>query len=172
MFIVASFVISIIVVYSYHIFFTKKTVYIEIEKVFNEFEMKKEMGEKYKAVTTERKKILDSLSFDLNIMSDALKKENVEKGKVVQSKLIAFQAMREDFLRRKEQDEAGNLALTNQYDAQILERMNQYIKEYGVTKDYNIILGANASGSIMYCRENLNISNEVVIYINKKYKGE
>jgi outer membrane protein len=57
-------------------------------------------------------------------------------------------------------------------ETKIWTQLNQYITEYGKTKDYEYILGANGSGSLMYADSTLNITEEVTAFANKKYSGK
>ena len=49
--------------------------------------------------------------------------------------------------------------------------MSQYIVEFGKQNDYDLILGADGNGTVMYAKEMLDISKNVTVYINNKYKG-
>lgn len=150
----------------YHTNFATKVVYIDIPKVFNRFDMKKELQEKYKKVESGRKRILDSLAFNLQIMSKKLQsnQSNKELG-------YEFDVKREEYFKRKNMTDQDNVALSNQYDKQILEQMTQYIIEYGKKNKLDIIMGADGNGVLMYANEKHDRSEEIITYINKKYKG-
>ena len=60
--------ISVLSIFIYHKCIKQKTAYIEIKKVFNGFQMKKELEEKFKQTAKTREKIIDSLSFNLKLM--------------------------------------------------------------------------------------------------------
>lgn len=151
----------------YHTYFKQKVAYIDVPKVFNDFEMKKELADKYKKVEALRSRLLDSLSLDLQLMSSRLKGQ----AKPDQDLVKEFDLKRSDFLNKKRSIEEDNIVLSNQYDKQILERMSQYIVEFGKQNDYDLILGADGNGTVMYAKEMLDISKNVTVYINNKYKG-
>lgn len=150
----------------YHTYFTSKVAYIDIPKVFNRFDMKKELQEKYKKVEAGRKRILDSLAFNLQIMSKKLQSNQNDKQLIYE-----FDIKREDFFKQKSQIEQDNVALSNQYDKQILEQMTQYIIDYGKLNKLDIIMGADGNGVLMYANEKFDRSEEIILHINKKYKG-
>jgi Skp family chaperone for outer membrane proteins len=150
----------------YHTYFTTKVVYIDIPKVFNRFDMKKELQEKYKKVESGRGRILDSLKFDLQLLSKKLKEDQKNK-----ELMYEFDIKREDFFKQKSQIEQDNVALSNQYDKQILEQMTQYIIDYGKRNKLDIIMGADGNGVLMYANEKYDRSEEIISFINNKYKG-
>jgi outer membrane protein len=155
----------------YHKLYTTKTAYIEIKKVFNGFQMKTELENKYKQTQKGRDKILDSLSFNLKILSKHLNEQKNTKGGVNKDELYQFEYNREEYLKLKNQYQEDNAALSQKYDSQILAQLTQYVIEFGKKNNYDIILGADGNGSLMYSKEVYNISDEVIIFINNKYKG-
>lgn len=152
--------------WGYHHYFKQKVGYVDVPKVFNNFEMKKEFQEKYKKTELIRKRVLDSLSFELQLMAKKLKNDSKDKDLINE-----FDFRREDFFKRKKQIEQDNTALSNQYDKQILEQMSQYMLDYGKNNNFDLIWGADGSGTLMYANEKMNISEEVTKYINDRYKG-
>jgi outer membrane protein len=158
--------LMVISFFIYHSYFTARTGYVDIPKVFNGFDMKKEFQEKYKKTEALRKRMIDSLSLDLQLLSRKLK--NNQKDKDLMSE---FDVKRDDFFKRRKQVEEDNAALSEQYDKQILEQMSQYILDFGKKNNYDVILGTEGNGSIMYANEKYDISEKVKKYINERYKG-
>lgn len=158
--------ISIISITTYHFCFQKKTAYIEIKKVFNAFVLKKELEEKYTQTAKTRAKIIDSLSFRLQILSKELQ-SNKENKDLLQH----FEIKRAEYFKAKNEFEEDNAALSQKYDSQILEQMTQYVVDYGKKGHYTYIYGAEGNGTLMYANENANISDDVIMYINNRYKG-
>ena len=162
--------LSTIGLFVYHRMYEKKTAYIEIKKVFDGFQMKSELETKYKEVEKQKNKILDSLAFNLKVMSkhfnEAGNRSNIDKGEVEQ-----FGYHREEFLKLKEHYREENAALSQKYDSQILARLTQYMIEYGKKHNYDMIFGADGNGTLMYAKDANNISEEVIVFINAKYKG-
>lgn len=150
----------------YHNYFTTKIAYVDIPKVFNAFEMKKELQEKYKKTEIIRKRVLDSLSLELQILSKKIRADEKNKDLVYE-----FDLKREDYFKRKNLIEQDNANLSAQYDKQILEQMSQYMLDYGKKHGYDLILGADGNGTLMYANEKMNISETITKYINDRYKG-
>lgn len=145
-----------------------KTGYVLISEVYNSFEMKKEMEKKYLLVKNSRDKILDSLELELKILGSKIKKEE-EKNKTT---IEDFTYKREEYLQRKKTYDEDNEALTKKYDQEIITQLNQYVKDYGERNGYTYIFGNDGNGSMMYANEAGNITKDVIVFINGKYRGE
>ncbi len=153
-------------VVTYQYCFSGKTAYIDIKKVFNEFALKKELEDKYAVTAKYRAKILDSLSTDLKLLSARVQadKKNTEL-------MLQFEDKRDAFIKARERFEEDNAVLSQKYDGQILEQMTQYVTDFGKKNGYKYIFGAEGNGTLMYAETNENISEEIIKFINNKYKG-
>ena len=144
-----------------------KTAYIDVKKVYNEFVLKKELESKLTNVQQTRKTIIDSLELQLKILSkqlEILTKRDEQKENV-------FTEKREEYLVKKKQFDEDNQAMTQQYSDQIMKQLNQYVQDYGKANSYTYIYGADGNGSMMYADDKHNITDEVIKFINEKYKG-
>jgi len=144
-----------------------KTGYVLIQELYNGFEMKKEMEKKYLQVKNSREKILDSLTLELKILSQKIAIEKEKNPETIQS----FESKRAEFIERKQMFEEDNNALSQKYDQEILTQLNQYTKDFGKANGYTYIFGNDGNGSLMFSEDSQNITNEVIEFINNKYKG-
>lgn len=145
---------------------SEKNAWVDVKKIYNDFSLKQELEKKYKQVETERKNILDSLELDLNIMAREL-----NKIKLSDAQIKEFELQKERYLYKKQQFTQENEQTQQTYNEQILTQLNQYVKDYCKTKDYDFVFGADGNGSLMYSKETKEITAEVIVYINNKYKG-
>ena len=53
----------------------------------------------------------------------------------------------------------------------VVNDINDYIKEFGKSKGYKIIFGANGGGNIMYADDATDLTQEVLEGLNKEYSG-
>jgi outer membrane protein len=51
-------------------------------------------------------------------------------------------------------------------------QINSFVKEYAEKNGYDIILGTTEEGNVMYGTDKKDITEEVLLLLNKKYKGE
>lgn len=145
----------------------EKTGYVELNKVFSDFKLKQELEQQLNKIKQSRKAIIDSLEFELKILSKQIQAEDAKD----KSKITLFQLKHETYQQKKEQFEEDNNAVGAQYDKQIITQLNQYVKDYGNKNGYTYILGADGSGFLMFAKETKNITEEVKSYVNDRYKG-
>ena len=145
-----------------------KVAYVELQTVFNDFEMTKQYKKKLEAVVSARKAISDSLQVTLKAQSRSINTAPNTSDEKVQD----FVFNKEYYIERVKQFQEDNMALKQQYDTEINKQINQYVKDYGEKNGYRFIYGAEGSGVLMYAKEGDNISKEVIEYINKRYNGQ
>lgn len=166
--IITSAVISLILtllVFFYFKYNENKMAYINISEVYNKFEMKKEFESRFLTVVNGRKHLLDSLEINLKIIASKLENKSIKNLE------NEFEFKKEAYFLKKQEFEEDNELMQNQYTENIMKQLNQYVQDYGKEKHYSFIFGAENSGSLMYSEDVNNISNEVIEYINLKYKG-
>jgi outer membrane protein len=66
-------------------------------------------------------------------------------------------------IREKIQNEDKELT------AKVLGKINDYIKRYGQQKGYRIILAATQYGNIVYAKEDIDITGEILRGLNAEY---
>lgn len=138
---------------------SRNIAFVDTSYLFNNFKMKEEMEEKFNSYKQLRQQQLDSLYDKAARLRELGRPEPAaaaEKAYLDQRQLFA----------------EGLDRLKGNYDEQIWNRLNTYVKEYGDKNGLDLILGANGSGSLMHGKENMNISKQVVDYVNAHYDGK
>lgn len=152
-----------------------KIVYVEIDTIMNHYEMAKELSE---ALLGKSK----SLDADLNSKSKNFQAAGLDFQNKVQKGLVT-QAQAQEMQQQLASQEQGLYQLRDQYRSQLAEetQVNQrkiissimdYLKEYNKTKGYQYIMANQFPSSILYADSTLNITNEVIVGLNAKYKPE
>jgi outer membrane protein len=162
------FSLIIIITASYCIYdaITKPTyAYLDLDAVFTDFNLQKELTYKFEAFQNSKQNALDSLEGIAQAIYSEVQKNPSED---LKSK---FNYSRENYLKFKQKFEQESNELTQQYDQQILNQMNEYIQDYGRLNKYTIIFGTNGNGTVMYADSSCNITPDVIKYINAKYDG-
>jgi len=145
----------------------EKEAYININEVYNDFEMKIELENKLIAVQTKRKQVMDSLELEIQLASNRL--STITELSIEESQ--KFELMQRNYLTQRDQFEAENDRVTQEFKNQIFTRLNEYAKEYGEKEGYDYLFGTTGQGSIMYAKPEHDITKAVTKYINEKYKG-
>jgi outer membrane protein len=150
-----------------------KTAYVNLTRVYNEFELKKQLEQQLTSVQQIRQKTLDSLELGLNMLSRNLQNIDTEKQKQVYlEKAGEFDNRRQEYAYRQKMFSEDNATLTQQYSEQIWKQLNQYVKDYGDANGYEFILGGDGSGTMMYAEAENDITETLVVYTNERFKGE
>jgi outer membrane protein len=144
----------------------RKTGFIQLGKVYSEFELSKNLNAQFKSTATNRKNYLDSLEFQVkNIYQQA---SNTNDKQLIET----FEQAQRHYQYQKEQIENTVSKLEEQYNDQIWTQINEYVKEYGKEKGYDYIFGAEGSGTIMYSTEAEDLTEEMIQFLNNKYQGK
>jgi Skp family chaperone for outer membrane proteins len=142
-----------------------KPVYIEMGKVYEEFQLAKELTKELETILKSKKTYIDSLYENLRRGTQELKfkeKKNIEDIK-------SLAKLEEEFYYKKQQFEKENQAMSTDVNTKVWNQLNQYIKDYGELKKLTILFGANGQGNIMYGNAKYDVTKEVVEYVNGRY---
>lgn len=145
-----------------------KTAYVKLTDVYEKFDLKKSFENKLKTTETARNNILDSLGFQL----EAIKIKIDSQGGKDKELIKTFQLNRDLFLQKKQEFDEANGQMAKEYNDQIWTQLNQYLSDYGKDKGYTYIFGADGGGAIMYADEGVDITEDVIVYVNSRYQGK
>ncbi|MBI3235070.1 MAG: OmpH family outer membrane protein [Bacteroidetes bacterium] len=141
--------------------------YVEEKEIFEKFEMKKKFESQLSASSSERDKVLDSVSLELKLMDQKLKSKNNQ----TPANIELFRMKEREYYLKKKALEEDNQRQISQYDQQIWAQLNQYISDYGKNNHIDLIIGAKGDGTVMHGSDKLNITKEVLEYCNNRYRG-
>lgn len=136
------------------------TVFMENVKVFENFEMKKDYDKMIENEMTPQQKALDSLGLVLESYSKSGSRDSMS----------IFKVRKEYYVSQKLFEKKFN-ELSQKYTNEVYTRLNEYIKAYGKEKKYDLILGSTGQGNVMFVSEAHDITEDLIKYINQKYKN-
>ncbi len=155
-----SIILLIIMVFGLFFYISKNQkdiVYIDNVKLFNGFNMTKDIKQIEEAKINRQGKELDSLYAIYKTITDkevpAFK--NLQQQIAYKSK--AFQKLQDNY--------------THNLSSNVWNRLNDYIKEYAQANNLKIILGANGNGNLMFGEASIDITSQIIEFSNKKYEG-
>lgn len=143
----------------------KETVYIDVPVLMEGFDYYVEFEASYQERLNSSKILLDSILIDLS----KLEREIASSGDDSNEEL--FEQKKSHYFQLKENN---SNALDEFYSAEmqkISTRLNSYINDFGIENEYKYILGAGGQGVMLYADTSLNITNQVLLYANRKYAG-
>jgi outer membrane protein len=145
----------------------QKTAYVDTTKLIQEYKEMKDVEQEFTSKSDLVKVQLDSLaqSFQADVkvyqekmdgMSAAARKET-EAGLMSRQQAI-----------QQQQQAMGN-QLRQESDAvidSIVTKVKDYVKDYGKKNNYTYIFGSNESANIMYAKDGLDITEEILEKLN------
>jgi outer membrane protein len=147
-----------------------KYAYVNVSKLYDEFIMKKELEKKLEGMQMSRKNVLDSLEFQLKTLTSSIK-EMTSSDKMRNGKIEQFQYKKQDYLMKQKMFAEDTERATESFHQQILTQLNQYISDYGKEKGFTYILGADGSNAVLFASETEEITEQLKVYVNARYKG-
>ncbi len=143
----------------------QKTVFVNIETVYDDFPMKKELELKFENVANMRQQILDSLKLQLTILSQRI------TSKTDINNINQFQLKRQEYALKEQSFTESTQQTNEQYKNQIWKQLSQYVAQFGKKNNYKYILGFENKSSVLYGDEAEDVTKELSAYVNEMYKG-
>jgi outer membrane protein len=149
-----------------------KTAYVDTSKLLEEYTEAKDIEEKYKSKGEEMGKQLEAEVARFRTEAAAFQK-NAEtygpqwaqqKGAELQRKEQELSYAQQAILRQL-QEESGK-----EMDS-LVKDVKKFIKDYGKEKGYNYIYGTGDAATVLYAKEEYDITNDVIKLLNDKYKS-
>ena len=167
-------VIAGLVIYSFIVKPSQgKVVYVETGILLQQYEGMKQARIEFEAKSKELSAGADSLiaKFEEELKTyEKERKKLSKKERELKEELLHIRQKQignyQKGLQKKIREEEQNLTQTH------INRINDYLKEYGKENGYQYILGANGSGNVVYAKEGLDITQKVLNGLNESYKKE
>jgi outer membrane protein len=147
-----------------------KYAYVNMEKLYENFSMKRELEKKLENIHNSRKMILDSMEIQLSALSHLIGKMNPEE-KIRNEKIEQFEYKKQDFFVKQKAFSEEDERVTAAYQEQISKQLTQYIGDYGKQNRFSYILGADGSNSVLFANDTEDITDQLKSYVNTRYKG-
>lgn len=136
----------------------KKIGVVDAVRLFDGYNMKKEMEEKAKVKLLELGRQVDSVG-NLYNMAKAGKDENEIKRLAYASNYM------------KATLEAEYKKSNQEINQQVWKRLNIAMDAYGKDKGIHLIIGANGMGTVLYNDDYYDLTAEAIKFVNSKYEG-
>ncbi len=142
-----------------------KIAFVDNQKVYDSFQMSIELNKSLEAYNLKAKSILDSLDFELTQRAGKVNPNDTNQ-------IAEYLAFKKYCTGQYDNFTNNSNELSVTYNQQILNQMNTYIQSYGKENGYTVVLGANGQGSLLYAEEGIDITEDIITYINNKYAGK
>ena len=133
-----------------------KIVYVNNVKIFENFNMTKELKKIGEKEFNLKKIKVDSLYTQLQ----NLQISSSEKKTTMQQ-----------FVQQKEELEQFNQYYAAEQSSKIWTRIKSYSSEFSNENKYQIIIGSENTSNVLFADDDIDVTNDLLTYINKKYEG-
>ncbi|MDT0558035.1 OmpH family outer membrane protein [Ichthyenterobacterium sp. W332] len=149
-----------------------KIGFVDNGKVINAYQEKKDVEGKYKQKDETFQKRRDSMisAYRLEYQEAQLKASKLRNQAQLQELSSEIQ-QKENLLTQKIQFEQQQMqqAFNAEIDS-VLSKVRTFVDDYGKRNGYTYILGKNEAGSVMYGKEEQDISQAIIDELNANYK--
>jgi len=142
-------------------------VYVNNTKVFNGFNMTKDLLKINQKTLDIKTKRLDSLLVNARKIEQDLNAKNI----ITEKEKQAYATMQNRVVNENNEVKELQKTISQDISQQVWNRLNEYVKSFGKENNSTLILGTQGRGNIMYADEGIDLTDKFLEYANKKYEG-
>ena len=135
----------------------KKIGVVDAIKLFDQFNMKKELEGREKVK-------LQGLARQMDSLKNLLTMAHASKNEAEEQKLVATYNYVKSDLENKYKESNRDI------NEQVWKRLNPALDEYGKKQGLHLIIGANGMGSVLYNDDYYDLTSDAIKFVNKKYE--
>lgn len=149
-----------------------KIGYVDVEELMKEYDATKDMEASFKEEQEQMAKSLDSLSaaFQTKVQAYYQKAQRMSK-KNRQAKEQELQ-QEQQMIQAKSQQAQQTLQKKSQEGITALTKtVDSVVKAYATTNKFNMILGTQGNGTVMYADDAMNLTDTILDVLNADYEA-
>ena len=148
----------------------QKIGFVDNVVLINEYQERIDVESRLQVKINAFKTRTDSLrsAFELEIKEAELKARKMSQSSI--QKLSQELQQKEQILQQKVQLEQQSIAQESQtLNDSIINKVIDFVKDYGKSNNFDFILGSNEAGSVLYGEDALDLTQEMLKAMNKAY---
>jgi len=151
-----------------------KIAYIDIEEIMKEYKGTKETEADMKVKSDKLKAELDSLVVDWETKARAYQQKAPTMSAKKRSEREQVLMQEQQSIGQRQQVVQQQVQAEGQESLKVLSKeINDFVKGYATEKGYNFVLGTSGdNGTVMYGDEKADITDDVLVQLNKSYKAK
>ncbi len=150
---------------------SQKIAYVDNSKLINDYQEKIEVEAVLKSKIAVYEKRRDSLTraFQLEVQEAEIKAKQMSQANL--QKLQQEFQQKDQALGQRLQFEQQQIAQESQaQNDSLIKKVKAFVKDYGKTNGYSFILGSNEAGSVMFGKEDADLTQVILDALNANYK--
>lgn len=144
-----------------------KIGFVDNSKLINDYQKKKEVEAKFQIEIDAFNRKVDSIGQSFQALATEMQEKDPQM--VRQSSQEQYQALAQQYQRFQQQFQMEEQQIQQKSQAQIdtlIKDIRSFVKEYGEKNGYSFILGSNEAGSVMYGKDNQDLTTEILEALN------
>ncbi len=148
-------------------------VYINSDSLLDQYEFYKNERSKFEASQNKIKNELKSQGENLQGEVELYQKQAIGMTDLERAKKEEQLTMKQQQIMQRKEELLSKLdEEQGKSSEELYMRLNQYLKKFNKTRNYNFVLGFQKGGGILFANDSLNITKDVVEGLNKEYLEE
>lgn len=143
----------------------EKIAYVDTQKLYEHFELQKRKNSEFNKWYSSRANGLDSL--EKLVLAKVEQANNTREVADIEVASLYKQQLDRDKVKFEDESQKKIAG----YNEEVWSQLNQYIEDYASKHEYDIILGANGMGSLMYARNDLDLTDSLINVCNNRFLG-
>lgn len=144
-----------------------KQSYVDLNRLYNEFEYRKILESQLKKSLSVEQQRLDSLGLEIETFE-----RKAQSVQITESQAQSYYSLKSRFNDHQHDFNEMEQELVEQYDAKLWSQLNQYVKDYCSANEVDFLFGANGSGVIMYADSSLDVTDNLIEYANRRFQDQ
>ena len=165
--------VGVIALTIYVLTIPQKLVYVDSAKLVNEYKGMHDARAVYQKKSASWKANIDTLTNE--VQQQIMSYENERAKLSIKERQLSEELIRTKQKQLIEYQQAINTQAKQEDEkmtSDVVNQINSFLKKYGESNGYKIVMAATEYGNIAYADEGLDITDDVLIGLNKTYLGE
>ncbi len=149
---------------------SQKIGYVDNSKLINDYQEKKDIESRLNIKIEAFQKRTDSLRkvFQLDVNEAEIKARSMSQENI--QKLSQELQQQEQILSQRVQLEQNQIAQESKaLNDSLIKKVKDFVKDYGTKNGYSYILGSNEGGSVLFGKEENDLTQTILELLNKSY---
>ncbi|KAB1065898.1 OmpH family outer membrane protein [Salibacter halophilus] len=143
-----------------------RIAYINTSTLISEYKGTEDMLNELDRIKSKSQTQVDSFKNVLSVEYQNIRQTS-QNDEASQFRVQNFKKMQNQFKEFREQELKKVSEKEQKLSAGILNLINSKVRKYGDEHDFDLIIGATENGSVMYGNDKMNITSDVLQYINQ-----
>jgi len=151
---------------------TEKTGYVDTEKLLTDYNELKEAKDRFTKENDEIQAGLEMRIKAYQIKEDLFRKNGPTMSRKKQEEKYNELTAEAQLLQQEQQTKVGQLQVASQATIDsLIKKVKDKVKSYGSANGYGYIYGSNDAGSVLYGKEELDLTDTILKELNADYSA-